>query len=800
MSHPRLPLAAMSAAVILAVTALGAPSARAQTAASPAPAQTAAFSIPAQPLGSALNTLAREANLQLLVEPSLVAGKTAPAVNGRMTTAEALDRVLAGSGLKPEIKGGTVTIEPAGTTSGQPAEITLPSVTVTAAGDTQLPTEQTRAYTIQSTTAATKIALSPKDTPQSVSVLTRQEMDDFQLNGVNDALQHVTGVTVDQYETDRTDFTSRGFQITNFQFDGMGLPLIYQSQYGDIDMALYDRVEVLRGADGLNAETGNPSATVNLIRKRPTYDFEASGDVSYGSWDTKRIDVDLSGPLNSAGTVAGRLVAVHQDGNSYIDRYEPSKDIVYGVVEANLTPTTVATIGYSYESNRSRGAEWGGLPLLDANGNQMSYSTSASMAPDWAYFNTEEQRAFAELSQQLGDRWTWKTTVAWNDITSHANIFYPLGALNSDGTSGFSSYTSWWQESNQQVALDTNVTGKIDLFGRTHDIVVGASYSRSSLSNPSGEGDTDGVDVPYSVLLAGSFPEPNWDGETYSTEYLDIRRSVYASSRWSLTDRAHLLLGINYTQAGSSGDASGTSYAQQSSGSAPYVGFTVDLTKDITAYASYSKIFNPQYELNANSQLLGPARGESFETGFKGAFLDNRLNTSLSVFHVKQSNIAVDVGPNPVTLQEIYEPGNATSEGIEAEVAGRITPGWNVSAGATILRIVSEDGAPAQTFIPRKSFHLSTTYQLPVFDHKLTVGSSLRWQSETSFSAEGEGTATQGAYADLDFMVRYDVNRHFSITGTLNNALDKKHFATMEYDRALYAEPINGSVNLAWRY
>jgi len=679
-------------------------------------------------------------------------------------------------------------------------EAQLPTVSVNASSDdVQPPTERTHAYTFHSTTAGSKIPLSPKETPQSVSVLTRQQMDDFQLNSVNDALKHVTGVTVDQYETDRTDFTSRGFQITNFQFDGIGTPLIYTSQYGDIDMALYDRVEVLRGADGLNAATGNPSATVNFIRKRPTYDFQASGDISYGSWDTKRIDVDVSGPLNKAGTVAGRLVAVHEDGNSYIDRYKPSKDIVYGVVDANLTPTTLATLGFSYENNRSDGAQWGGLPLLDANGNQLSYGVGASMAPSWAYFNTQEERAFAELTQQLGQRWKWKTTAAFNDISSNAKIFYPNGALNPDG-SGIESYTSWWKESNRQIVLDSNVSGKIDLFGRTHDLVFGASFSRSELSNPSGQGDTDGTALSLSELLAGTFPEPAFGAATDYTHYLDVRRSVYASSRWNLSDRVNLLLGINYTQAGSSGDASGTPYSQQSVGSAPYVGLTVDLTKQITAYASFTKIFNPQYQQNRDSQLLGPARGRSAEAGLKGAFFNNRLNTSLAVFHIRQTNIATDAGLNLETGNEAYTAGNATSQGVEAEVAGQITRDWNVSAGATILRVVGDDGLSTQTFVPRKTLHLSTTYRVPYFDHKLTVGSSVRWQSATRFEAEGVGTVRQGAYSDLDFMMRYDVNRHFSITGNLNNALNKKHFATLEYSTGIYAAPLNGSVNLTWRY
>ncbi|WP_321813989.1 MULTISPECIES: TonB-dependent siderophore receptor [unclassified Paraburkholderia] len=800
MLHPRLSLATMTAAVICAVMTFEAPSALAQTSSAVVPGASRSYSIAAQPLGSALNEFARQANLQLLVKPSLVAAKTAPAVAGRMTAAQALDRLLQGSGLAADFAGGTVTIAPAPAAPATQADATLPTVSVTASsGDVQPPTEKTQSYTIQSTTAGSKIALSPKETPQSVSVLTRQEMDDFQLNSVNDALKHVTGVTVDQYESFATDYTSRGFNITNFQFDGVGTPLIYTSQYGDIDMALYDRVEVLRGADGLNAETGNPSATVNFIRKRPTYDFQASGNVSFGSWNTKRVDVDISGPLNKAGTVAGRLVAVHQDGDSYTDRLKPSKDIVYGIVEANLTPSTLATVGFSYEHNRQEGAGWGGLPFFDSTGKQLSYNIGASMAPVWAFFNTEEQRAFAEVSQQLGERWNWKTTVNYNDIYSYANIFYPYGTLEPDG-SGVNSYTSWYQSSNRQLVLDTSVTGKLDLFGRTHDIVFGANFSRSEFTNPSAEGDGDGVPVSYADLLAGTYAKPSFGEATSHVHYLDVRRSLYASSRWTLTDRAHLLLGINYTQASSSGDSNGTGYNQQSVGTAPYIGLTYDLTRNITAYASYTKIFNPQYELNLGNQLLGPARGNNLEAGIKGAFLDNRLNVALSVFRVRQTNIATYGGVNLSTDQYYYNPESATSQGIEADIAGQITHDWNVSAGATILRVTGDNGQSAQLFVPRKSVHLTTTYRVPYFDHKLTIGSSIRWQSATSYVEEGVGTATQGAYADVDFMARFDVNKHFTITGTLNNALNKKHWATMEYDTGIYAARLNGSVNLTWRY
>lgn len=803
MLPPRLPLAVMTAAVILAVAAFDAPDAQAQTPSASAPAPKLDISIAAQPLGNALNELARQARLQLLVEPSLVAGRTAPAVTGRMSADQALARMLDGSHLVAESKDGTVTVRraPAASAPAAAVDTVLPAVSVTAGADDapQRPTEQTGAYTIRSTTAGSKIALPPKETPQSVSVLTRAEMNDFQLNSINDALRHVTGVTVEPYDAYATDFTSRGFHITNLQFDGVGMPLEYTAQYGDIDMALFDRVEVLRGADGLNAETGNPSATVNFIRKRPTYQFQASGNVSYGSWDTKRIDVDISGPLNKSGTVAGRLVAVHQDGDSFTDRLKPSKDIVYGVLDFNLTPSTLFTVGGSYEINRLKGSSWGGLPFLDASGNQLSYARSASLAPSWAYFDTQEQRAFAEMTQQLGKRWTWKTSVNYNDIYNNAKFFYPYGSFNADG-SGVDSYTSSYVSSNRQLVLDTSVSGKLDLFGRTHDIVIGANFSRSQFTNPSAEGDTDGVPVGYATLLAGSYPEPYFGDATSHVNYLDVRRSLYASSRWSLNDRAHLLLGINVTQAASSGSSDGAGYNQQSTGSAPYIGLTYDLTRQITAYASFTKIFNPQYQLDVNNQLLGPARGRSEEAGVKGAFLDNRINTSLTVYRVHQSNIATEAGFNPDTANYYYSGGEATSTGIEAEISGQLTRNWNISAGATILRVEDGNGQSTQLFVPRKSVHLSTTYRLPVFDRKLTIGSNVRWQSATYYVEDGVGMATQGSYVDVDLMARYDVNRHFSITATLNNALNRKYWSTMEYSYGTYGAPLNGSVNLTWKY
>lgn len=187
-------------------------------------------------------------------------------------------------------------------------------------------TEKNDSYTTGSMSTATKLDLSIRETPQSVSVISRTQLDDFHLTTLNDALQNAPGITVERAETDRTYYTARGFDITNFQEDAMGIPLYWGLSTGDTDTSIYDRIEVVRGADGLMAGVGNPSATINKVRKRPTRDFQAAAALSAGSWDDYRIEGDVSGALTEG--VRGRTVIAQQNKQSYLNDY--AKDLGVG--------------------------------------------------------------------------------------------------------------------------------------------------------------------------------------------------------------------------------------------------------------------------------------------------------------------------------------------------------------------------------------------------------------------------------------------------------------------------------------
>lgn len=174
---------------------------------------------------------------------------------------------LFGSVLSPELLAETDP-EQASSTA-----LELAAISVTAE-DPGTNTEHTGAYTTGAMSTATRLNLSIKETPQSVSVVTRQQMDDFNLNTLTEALRQTTGVVVQHYDSDRPAYSARGYGITNFQVDGMLNTFGYMKS--DADTIIYDRIEVVRGATGLTTGAGDPSATINMVRKRPTDQWQAA--------------------------------------------------------------------------------------------------------------------------------------------------------------------------------------------------------------------------------------------------------------------------------------------------------------------------------------------------------------------------------------------------------------------------------------------------------------------------------------------------------------------------------------------
>ncbi|MDI3454413.1 TonB-dependent siderophore receptor [Acinetobacter sp. V89_4] len=672
------------------------------------------------------------------------------------------------------------------------------------ASNAEQSSEQTKAYNVKNSSSATKLNIEAKETPQTINVVTRQQIEDFGLTSTRDVLKNTPGVTVSNQETERTTYMARGFEISNILTDGVGFPLSgYNYNNTNPDTYFYDRVEVVKGADSLTNAFGDPSATINNIRKRPTQEFQASGGLSYGSWDTQRYEADVSGAIIPSGKVRGRIMGYEQTGDSYLDRYSSERNGFSGIIEADLTDSTLLTAGYSQEQNKPNANNWGALPLLDANGKQISYDRSYNPNPDWAHWDNETQNAFVELKQKINDQWTAKLTYNYLDTKHNSRLLYYYGYPKADG-SGVS-LTPWGgQEHQEKHAVDFNLEGTYKLFNREHEASLGYSYVRNHQQDKQSTGTINDSNVIKSTTTDWSSWTPQsvtWSDFTEAANYKQNINSIYAATRLHLNEDLKLLLGANYVQAESKGESYGSPMSYSESKVSPYVGLTYNFTPEYTGYMSYTSIFRPQTGIDKDTnQALKPIDGKSYEMGIKSSWLDDRLTGTLSVFKTEQNNYPLRSSDgNP--LNRKVPTSDLESQGVEVGLSGQITNNVNLSFGYAQFSIKDiKNGGEARTYNPNQTLNMLTTYTPPVLP-KLKVGAGLQWQDGIKlYDSNVNSTIKQDAYALVNLMASYEVNDHITLQANGNNIFDKKYLNSFPDGQAFYGPSANYTVAVKFKY
>ncbi|MFC4622206.1 TonB-dependent siderophore receptor [Comamonas nitrativorans] len=789
----RTPLA--RAALCLGL-ALPLPAAMAQAG---APVPVVRFDIAAQPLAGALDQFARQAGLQLVFQPGLAAQRQAPAVRGELPLRQALDALLQGSGLHGQVRDGTLTVQPV--VSG---EQSLPEVKVVSNQLGEI-TEGTGSYTPGTIATATRLVLTPRETPQSVSVVTRQKMDDFQLTSIDQVMEHTPGVSIVTYDSERTEYFARGFAIQNFQYDG--IPMMRDSSYSAgntlSDMVMYDRVEVLKGATGLLTGVGTPGATINLVRKKPTREFQGHITGSAGRWDSYRTEVDLSGALNASGSVRARGVAAYSDRHSHKDGYRRKTDVFYGIVEADLTSSTLLTLGLDAQHNKPRASTWGGIPVLNAQGEFNAMPRSFNNGASWSHWDQYTRTGFATLEHSFDNGWLVKAQFNHQVNGYDAN----LGSAASghpdpvDG-SGVSMWAGQYVGRTTSKAGDVYLSGPLRLAGREHELVLGASMANRRWKNSSwwDAGSYDKSVADY-YRWNGQVPRPNWNPAPDGTNDETTReRGLYVTARWNLRDDWKLITGgrwSSYRNRVAGQDESGVFV--------PYLGTVVDLNDAYSLYGSYTGIFTPQSLQDEQGRRLDPLQGKNYEVGMKASFMGGRLNASAAVFQLEQDNFGVETGgvtPNGGTAYRAIK--GVKSKGYEIEVAGQITPAWQLQAGYS-HSVSRQQGERVSTLTPVSQFSLYTSYKFGASLPGLTLGGGMRWQDKTwgdVSTPSGQSVRhTVKSYWLMDLMAGYAFNKNLSASLVVNNVLDKKYYSIFSwYSTYTWGEPRSVNVSLTYKF
>lgn len=702
--------------------------------------------------------------------------------------------------------------------------------------------DTTQTYENPAVTGATGLALTRRETPQSISVLTRQQLDDENAQTLDDALLYATGITATQLDVGgRVDYRARGFVINTFRVDGATVNggKDFSSQSMSINMDLYDRVEILRGANGLLGTTGDPSGVVNLVRKTPSKQASRSVGLTLGSWDKKHLTADLSQPLNSDGSLRARLVVSADDSGGFRDR---EKDKSLGAllhVVADLSADTQLGVGLQYERRHIDGATWGtNVPLWFADGSATNFRRSMSAAADWSYSERDTQTVFANLDHKLNRDWSTSLRAAYTtgDASSHLAVSKPNrdgngGYWHQDGSNAYLN-TMFNENENRATNLQWTLNGRYQLWGRSHQFMAGANLTDSKITTFGLDCfNSAGAKVACINRINSQFKIPDWRdfiahgasiGEVTAqrtgnnTSVRTKNYGAYLANRFSVNDQLSLIAGarLSWYRSYTTGGKLTSEFNHKLT---PYLGAVYDLNRNYSLYASYTDVFEAQALRKVNGDYVDPKTGKAYEVGVKGEWLDGQVDGSASIFYSKQSDVAVlarDASGNTVQVdgstENAYVNGSAgvRTKGLELDFSGRLTPNWNVYGGYTLLS-VDNPNKPNSDDDPRHLLRLNTSYRLPGALSKLTVGMGMTTQSQMRQAPAGNSHPTQGANVNINLkgytlfhaMARYEISKDVTATLNISNLLDKTYYRQYGfYAGSIYGEPRRISVGLNARF
>lgn len=747
------------------------------------------ISIPAQPLGRALLLLGRQTSLQIFYAQELVQGRAAAAISGNVTPEQALRQMLRGTGIEYSRRGDSVTLSrPA---SGNVTEL----APVMAEGDLSSSTEGTGLYSAAGpSTTATGLGLTLRETPQSVTVVTRQRIDDKNMQNLDDVLQSTTGIAITQNGAERSIYLARGQIVENMQIDGIATNIANAYSFDAINKPtteIYERVEVVRGATGLMEGAGNPSAAINLVRKRPGDERQGIVTVSAGSWDNFRTMLDVSSPLNDAKTLRGRAVLAYTDADNFSHAASKQNQLFYGILEGDLTANTTVTAGISYQKDRNRGYDWSGLPTR-ADGSFYPMTRKTALVGNWNYLNKRNTNFFGDVQHRFDNG--WKLTLAGNWLSAKSDF---LGNYTQRTTGNvFRLHPRLFQYDDTQWGLDAYASGPFQLFGREHELVIGASTRKDDFDYHGGSDPSYFYTLDMDNLGAFNPPAPTGlNANMWQYNITQKQQGIYTAGRFNLTDTTKLIMGARMSWY-SLNRFSQTSVRRESSYKkhgkiTPYIGVVQDLTKELSAYASYTEIFRPQENIGVDGGILDPMTGQNYEVGLKGEFLNRNLNVSLALFQTDQkgrANLVNNIELCPEGVFSCYSSAEKVrSRGIDFEISGALTPAWNISLGYTYTQskyVKGElSGAAFEPKYPRHLFKVATDYRLPNSLNKLRVGGSIYAQSGIEEGSTPDDDTpykiSQSSYALVGLHAVYDVNKNLTVQFNVDNLFDKKYYQSV---------------------
>jgi|GEM_PF-139376 len=679
--------------------------------------------------------------------------------------------------------------------NSQPQEhVDLPTVTVQGVGK-----QTTSNYTIPTSSAATGIRLTQRETPQSLSVVTEKQMDDQGLDTLQDVLKQTPGVfhsKMGNNVSGHSEFISRSQAIDSISVDGAP-KFLYDGKAirrgtNNLDSALYEQVVVVRGASGLsNGGMGEPGGTVALERKKPTAKPAVSVEAGVGSWKHYRFVLDANHPLNADNTLRGRAILVSDHGGDYLPNTSRHNHTFYGILSYDLTPQTQWRLGTEIHRFRNTGSSpFSYLTVAGDPENNQPFkpfvaSPRSNSSAKWAYGKENSAEIFISVNHEFENGWilngNYSHTYGKSDAV--AGMAGPF-VIKPDYSAEFVAERDQAKYTDQDFSL--SLDGDYPLWGRKHEFNAGISYqynkeTPSYYKRNNYKRNKDGI-VPDLRLFDGNFTKPAIpylrDGFAHMKNF-----SVYGSTRFKLTDRLALIGGgrfVDWQYRYSSNRNNFADSRHKNKVFIPYLGASYDLNDNLTAYTSYTTIFRPQVRnLDRNGKPLEPQRGKTYELGLKASWFEGRLNASAAAFINKRDHLAKEIYDRK-NQQVYYESvDRTTTKGVELSVGGRLSDKWLINASYAYSKLKNDSGNLVNPSYPTHLFKLFTAYDVT---DRLNLGANVNWQSGTNaydeyqpFTVAGKEALTQRPYTTLDLTAHYKIGKSTRIGLDFENVFNKRY-------------------------
>ncbi|MBB3101885.1 TonB-dependent siderophore receptor [Azomonas macrocytogenes] len=537
---------------------------------------------------------------------------------------------------------------------------------------------------------------------------------------------------------------------------------------------------------------------------KPTYEFSGHFSGNVGRWDNYRGEVDVGGPLNESGSIRGRLAGSFQDQQSFLDHYKRINKAYYGIMEFDLSPQDMWTIGFDYNKSIPTGSGQAGIAIYDSEGNRTHAGRSFNTGAKWSAHEQYSQSIFTQWDRDYDNGWKSRVyyTFQVNGYDSEVGTAY--GRPNvSDGNSSYLS-AGQFRGKTKSHAAEAYASGPFQLFGREHELVLGVSYYRNHWKgkdwwNYTTSGTTT---IPDYYAWTGEIQKPDWGRPSRHVDQLTQQRAGYITFRFKPTDDLAVIAGTRVTNYHMTRD-----YNVRDTGEmTPFAGIVYDLNDNYSLYASYTRIFMPTNLRDRNDQILKADRGNSYEAGLKGEWFNGRLNASIAYFEIREDDRAIYTDYDITANREIYTTAKAKTRGFEMELSGELFPRWNIQTGFTHKISRQDDtGEKVSTFEPQDLFKLYTTYQLSGKLNGLMIGGGAEyhgstWQAVTN-PIQGTVQNHQNPYWLASLMAQYKFTENLSTTLNITNLFDKHYFTNIgTYSTQEYGDPRNLILTTRWNF